>query len=118
MTKEDLHSIVSTRIYCRTIKDGDGIFLRDDGTTMSDNLVCEIDDLVLTDSDVICESRRPLIVQENIDSVMKSRGLRERNDKMPPKEKIFDWNVHFFLVDNCCLSLDDFFGGPLEKVQA
>ncbi|XP_018406624.1 PREDICTED: spermine oxidase-like [Cyphomyrmex costatus] len=93
--------------------DGDGIFLRDDGTIMSDNLVHEVDDLVRTVLDDICESQKSLKKQENIGSIMRSRFedyLHERND--PPeerkmKEEIFDWNVRFLLVDNSCHSLDD-----------
>lgn len=93
--------------------DGDGIFLRDDGTIISESLIREIDDLVRTVSDDICESRRPLKKQENMGSVMRSRFedyLDEKDD--PPterkiKEEIFDWNVRFLLVDNCCQSLDD-----------
>lgn len=93
--------------------DGDGIFLRDDGTIINENLIREVDDLVRTVSDDICESRRPLKKQENMGSIMRSRFedyLHERDD--PPaerkmKEEIFDWNVRFLLVDNCCHSLDD-----------
>lgn len=80
---------------------------------MSDSLVREVDDLVRTVSDDLCESRKPLKKQENMGSVMRSRFedyLHERDD--PPterkmKEEIFDWNVRFLLVDNCCHSLDD-----------
>ncbi|XP_018364708.1 PREDICTED: uncharacterized protein LOC108762270 isoform X3 [Trachymyrmex cornetzi] len=93
--------------------DGDGIFLRDDGTIMSDSLVREVDDLVRTVLDDICESQKPLKKKENIGSVMRNRFedyLHEKNN--PPverkmKEEIFDWNVRFLLVDNCCHSLDD-----------
>jgi len=80
---------------------------------MSENLVREIDDLVRTVSDDICESRKPLKKQENIGSIMRSRFkdyLHERDDpptKRKMKEEIFDWNVRFLLVDNCCYSLDD-----------
>ncbi|XP_012534082.1 uncharacterized protein LOC105835392 isoform X2 [Monomorium pharaonis] len=93
--------------------DGDGIFLRDDGTIMNESLVREIDDLVRTVSDDICESRRPLKKQENIGSVLRCRFedyLHEKNDspmERRMKEEIFDWNVRFLLVDNCCYSLDD-----------
>ncbi|XP_011160013.2 uncharacterized protein LOC105196007 isoform X2 [Solenopsis invicta] len=93
--------------------DGEGIFLRDDGTIISESLVREIDDLVRTVSDDICESRRPLKKQENMGSVLRSRFedyLREKDDSPTErrmKEEIFDWNVRFFLVDNCCHSLDD-----------
>lgn len=93
--------------------DGDGIFLRDDGTIIRDSLVREVDDLMRTVSDDICESPKPLKKQENVGSIMRSRfedHLRERDD--PPmerklKEEIFDWNVRFLLVDNSCNSLDD-----------
>lgn len=93
--------------------DGDGIFLRDDGTVISESLVREVDDLVRTVSDDICESLRSLKEQENIGSLMRSRFedyLRERDDspmERKMKEEIFDWNVRFLLVDNCCHSLDD-----------
>lgn len=93
--------------------DGDGIFLRDDGTVMSESLVREVDDLVRTVSDELCESQKPLKRLENIGSVMRSRfedHLHERDDSPTErmmKEEIFDWNMRFLLVDNCCHSLDD-----------
>lgn len=92
--------------------DGEGIFLRDDGTIMSENLIREIDDLLRTVSDDICEYRWPLKKYETIGSIMRCRFeeyLRERNDPLTRKkmEEIFDWNVRFLLVDNCCHSLDD-----------
>ncbi|XP_072765304.1 uncharacterized protein [Anoplolepis gracilipes] len=92
--------------------DGEGIFLRDDGTIMSENLVREIDDLLRTVSDDICESQWPLKNNETIGSVMKSKfeeHLHERNDSSTRKkmEEIFNWNVRFLLVDNCCQSLDE-----------
>ncbi|XP_077274574.1 uncharacterized protein LOC143904120 isoform X2 [Temnothorax americanus] len=93
--------------------DGDGIFLRDDGTIMNESLVREVDDLVRTVSDDLCESRWPLKKQENIGSIMRTRFedyLHERDDspmEKKMKEEIFDWNVRFLLVDNCCHSLDD-----------
>ncbi|XP_029660903.1 spermine oxidase-like [Formica exsecta] len=92
--------------------DGEGIFLRDDGTIMNENLIHEIDDLLRTVSDDICESRWPLKKYETIGSIMRCRFeeyLRERNDSLTRKkmEEIFDWNVRFLLVDNCCHSLDD-----------
>lgn len=87
--------------------------MRDDGTIMSDSMVREVDDLVRTVLDDTCESQKPLKKQENIGSIIRNRFkdyLDERND--PPverkmKEEIFDWNVRFLLVDNCCYSLDD-----------
>ncbi|RLU21371.1 hypothetical protein DMN91_005744 [Ooceraea biroi] len=93
--------------------DGEGIFLRDDGAIMCDSLVREIDDLVRTVSDDICESPRSLKEHENIGSVMRSRFeqyLRERDDSSIDrgmKKEIFDWNMRFLLVDNCCHSVDD-----------
>ncbi|KMR05321.1 peroxisomal n -acetyl-spermine spermidine oxidase [Lasius niger] len=93
--------------------DGEGIFLRDDGTIMSENLVREIDDLLRTVSDDICESRWPLKKHETIGSIMRCRfeeHLRERNYSPATRKKmeeIFDWNVRFLLVDNCCHSLDE-----------
>ncbi|XP_070523083.1 uncharacterized protein [Cardiocondyla obscurior] len=92
--------------------DGEGIFLRDDGMIMNKNLVHEVDDLVRTILDDICESQT-LLKEENIGSVMKSRFesyLRERNDSPQEKQikqEIFDWNVRFLLVDNSCHSLND-----------
>lgn len=92
--------------------DGEGIFLRNDGTIMSDNLVREIDDLLRTVSDDICESRWPLKKHETIGSVMRCKfeeHLREIKDSSTRKkmEEIFEWNVRFLLVDNSCHSLDE-----------
>lgn len=92
--------------------DGEGIFLRNDGTIMSDNLVREIDDLLRTVSDDICESRWPLKKHETIGSVMRCKfeeHLRDIKDSSTRKkmEEIFDWNVRFLLVDNSCHSLDE-----------
>lgn len=92
--------------------DGEGIFLRDDGTVMSDSLVREIDDLVRTVSEGIHESPS-LQEHESIGSVMRDRFeeyLRERCDSAVHrgmKKEIFDWNMRFLLVDNCCHSVDD-----------
>ncbi|XP_067215950.1 uncharacterized protein [Linepithema humile] len=93
--------------------DGEGIFLRDDGSIMNESLVREIDDLVRTVSDDLCESQIPLKEHEDVGSVMRSRFeeyLREKNDsptERTMKEEIFDWNERFLLVDNSCDSLND-----------
>lgn len=80
---------------------------------MNESLVREIDDLVRTVSDDLCESQMPLKEHENIGSVMRSRFeeyLREKDNspmERTMKEEIFDWNERFLLVDNSCESLND-----------
>jgi len=92
--------------------DGEGIFLREDKTIMSDNLVREIDDLIRTISDDICESTKNL-KEDNIGSIMRNRFeeyLCEKSNSSVDrgmKKEIFDWNMRFFLIDNCCRSVDD-----------
>lgn len=92
--------------------DGEGIFLREDGTVMSERLVREIDDLVRTVCDDMCESPRPTKEHENVGFVIKNKFeeyLRTKNDCSTKKmmKEIFDWNQRFLIVDNSCHSLDD-----------
>lgn len=111
-------------------RDGEGIFLRDDGHKMYKDLVEEIDDLVRTALEE-CENYENQNVQpghENIGRALRSwfrKHLREKKDSTTirnMKEEILDWNVRFLMIDNSCLTLDElstkswgkfkFVGGP------
>lgn len=98
--------------------DGEGIFLRDDGTIINKNVVREIDDLIRTVLEE-CEVHENQDFQEilekheDIGSILRNKFeqyLRESNDSLiekKMKEEIFDWNIRFLLIDNSCNSLND-----------
>ncbi|KAK2585863.1 hypothetical protein KPH14_010457 [Odynerus spinipes] len=111
-------------------KDGEGIFVSENGLEIDPNLVKEIDDFV-RDTLEECENLENQEIHnkfENIGRVLRSRFrcyLRQSNDKpeiRDIKEAIFDWMTRFLIIDNSCYTLDDlslrswgnfkFVGGP------
>lgn len=98
--------------------DGQGVFLRDDGTTVNETLMREVNDLVQSVLEE-CENyknknfRGASREHESIGSILRNRfeeHLREKNDSLTEiqmKEELFGWYIRFLLVDNSCYSLDD-----------
>ncbi|XP_034193646.2 uncharacterized protein LOC117610410 [Osmia lignaria lignaria] len=120
------HDLLSS-IQCR---DGEGIFIRNNGCKVDDALVTEIDDFVRTTLEE-CENYENKTVEagnENIGRVLRNslaKYLDEQNDSLRIKnikKEIFDWNVRFLTIDNSCFTLDElsteywgkfkFVGGP------
>lgn len=95
-------------------KDGQGIFVRDNGIKVDELLVEEIDDLVRTTLEDY-EDYENMNVEtgcENIGKVLrtsfKKHSQRKTDSSMAKvvKKEIFDWNVRFLVIDNSCLTLD------------
>lgn len=97
--------------------EGEGPFLRDDGSRVDDNLVNEIDDLV-RESLEDCEKyayteAEPKKSLENIGKVLRSamvdygRSMNDTSEARRTAEEIFDWNVKFLTIDNSCFTLDE-----------
>lgn len=79
---------------------------------MNEGLVREIDDLVRTVCDDMCESPGLTKKHENVGFIMKNKfeeylGTKSDFSTRRMMKEIFDWNQRFLLVDNCCHSLDD-----------
>lgn len=98
--------------------EGEGLYLREDGTEMDHELVREVDDIVkniMEDCEKYATNNEIeyLDVEENIGKVLTTRfhkHLLMTND--PPniknaKEELFDWNVRFLAIDNACNSLNE-----------
>lgn len=98
--------------------EGEGLYLREDGTEMNHELVREVDDIVkniMEDCEKYAANNEIeyLDVEENIGKVLRTRFhkyLTMTND--PPnirnaKEELFDWNVRFLTIDNACNSLNE-----------
>ncbi|XP_003704750.2 uncharacterized protein LOC100878001 [Megachile rotundata] len=111
-------------------KDGQGIFLRNNGRKVDEALITEIDDFVRTTLED-CENYENRTIgedNENIGRVLRNslvKYLDKQNDSLiikNIKKEIFDWNVRFLIIDNSCLTLDElstkywgkfkFVGGP------
>ncbi|KAK9309747.1 hypothetical protein QLX08_000736 [Tetragonisca angustula] len=120
------HDLLSD-VQCR---DGQGIFIRNNGCKVDEALVEEIDDLIcntLEDCEDY-ENKNIEIGCENIDAVLRNslnKHLHKKNDPLvirTIKKEIFDWNIRFLAIDNACFSLDElstkywgkfkFVGGP------
>ncbi|XP_076240610.1 uncharacterized protein LOC143183085 [Calliopsis andreniformis] len=99
-------------IQCR---DGQGIFIRDNGVKVDEFLVKEIDDLVRNtlEKHENYEDRRIETSCESIGKVLKTslkKHLQQKNDSSvikSIKKEIFDWNIRFLVIDNSCLKLDE-----------
>ncbi|XP_026674215.1 uncharacterized protein LOC108630773 isoform X2 [Ceratina calcarata] len=95
-------------------KDGQGVFLRNDGREIDEALVEEIDDFIRDTLEQYeeYENRNIEAGCENIGALLRKsfdEYLHERNDPLPIrniKEEIFDWNVKFIAIDNACYTLD------------
>lgn len=96
-------------------RDGQGIFIRNNGCKVDEALVEEIDDLIcntLEDCEDY-ENKNIEIGCENIDAVLRNslnRHLHKNNDSLVIKrikKEIFDWNIRFLAIDNACFSLDE-----------
>lgn len=120
------HNLLSD-IQC---KDGQGIFIRDNGCKVDETLIEEIDDLIrntLEDCEDY-ENKDIKIEYENIGEVLRdsfNKHLLQKNDSeaiKTIKKEIFDWNVRFLVIDNACFTIDElstkywgkfkFVGGP------
>lgn len=120
------HNLLSD-IQC---KDGQGIFIRDNGCKVDKTLIEEIDDLIrntLEDCEDY-ENKDIKIEYENIGEVLRdsfNKHLLQKNDSeaiKTIKKEIFDWNVRFLVIDNACFTIDElstkywgkfkFVGGP------
>ncbi|XP_076630893.1 uncharacterized protein LOC143346566 isoform X2 [Colletes latitarsis] len=113
-----------------SFRDGQGIFIRNNGIRVDETIVEEIDDLVRNTLED-CEDYENRDVEpgsESIGRVLTSslkRHLQQRDESATItkiKKEIFDWNVRFLTIDNSCLTLDElstkywgkfkFVGGP------
>ncbi|XP_031787393.1 spermine oxidase [Nasonia vitripennis] len=100
------------------VAEGEGLYLREDGTEMDHELVREVDDIVkniMEDCEKYATNNEIeyLDVEENIGKVLKTRFckyLTMTNDPLSirnAKEELFDWNVRFLAIDNACNSLNE-----------
>ncbi|XP_043269279.1 spermine oxidase isoform X2 [Venturia canescens] len=115
--------------------EGQGIFVCDDGTSIDQRLVDEIDDLVcdtLENCEKYAYRDTELESLDNIGKVLRKNMLtylRSKNETpiiRRIQEEIFDWMVKFLMIDNSCSTLDDlstkywgkfrFVGGPEHLV--
>lgn len=96
-------------------KDGQGIFIRDNGCKVDETLIEEIDDLIrntLEDCEDY-ENKDIKIEYENIGEVLRNslnKHLLQKNDSVAIKtikKEIFDWNVRFLVIDNACFTIDE-----------
>lgn len=96
-------------------KDGQGIFIRDNGYKVDETLIEEIDDLIrntLEDCEDY-ENKDIKIEYENIGEVLRdsfNKHLLQKNDSeaiKTIKKEIFDWNVRFLVIDNACFTIDE-----------
>lgn len=96
-------------------KDGQGIFIRDNGCKVDETLIEEIDDLIrntLEDCEDY-ENKDIKIEYENIGEVLRdslNKNLLQKNDSVAIKtikKEIFDWNVRFLVIDNACFTIDE-----------
>ncbi|XP_035737162.1 uncharacterized protein LOC118448242 isoform X1 [Vespa mandarinia] len=111
-------------------KDGEGVFLSENGLEIDLKLVEEIDNFVRNILEE-CENRENQEIQnnfENIGRILRSRFrnyLQQSNDITEIKDikkGIFDWMTRFLIIDNSCFTLDElslkgwgnfkFVGGP------
>ncbi|KAF7382463.1 hypothetical protein HZH68_015382 [Vespula germanica] len=111
-------------------KDGEGIFLSDNGFEIDSKLVQEIDNFVrnILEECENCENQEIQNNFENIGRILRSRFknyLQQSNDITDVKDikkGIFDWMTRFLIIDNSCFTLDElslkgwgnfkFVGGP------
>lgn len=100
------------------VAEGEGFYLREDGTKVDHKLVLEIDDViknVLEDCEKYATNNEIEYtdIDESIGKLLKTRFqkyLRMADD--PPhiktiKEELYDWNVRYLVIDNACEKLDD-----------
>ena len=99
-------------VQCR---DGQGIFVRNNGLVADESLVEEIDDVVrstLEDYEDY-EGRNVETGCENIGRVLRTslrKHLQQKDDSLTIKgikREIFDWNVRFLMIDNSCFTLEE-----------
>ena len=99
-------------VQCR---DGQGIFVRNNGLVADESLVEEIDDVVrstLEDYEDY-EGRNAETGCENIGRVLRTslrKHLQQKDDSLTIKgikREIFDWNVRFLVIDNSCFTLEE-----------
>lgn len=111
-------------------KDGEGIFLSENGLEIDWKLVQEVDDFVRDTLEECenCENQEIHNKFDNVGRLLRSRFrhyLHQSNDAPEIKnikEGIFDWMTRFLIIDNSCYTLDDlslkswgnfkFVGGP------
>ncbi|KOC63640.1 Spermine oxidase [Habropoda laboriosa] len=96
-------------------RDGQGIFIRNNGREVDKALIEEIDDLIRNTLED-CEDYVDKDVEkgcENIGAVLRNtfnQYLHQKNDSPAIKnikEEIFDWNLKFLKIDNSCYTLND-----------
>ncbi|XP_031842850.1 uncharacterized protein LOC116431479 [Nomia melanderi] len=95
-------------------RDGQGVFVRDNGVDVDPALVEEIRDLV-RDTLEDCENETKYLEEgfENLGNVLKNalkHHLQETNDSPATasiKQELMDWNIRFLVIDNSCFTLDD-----------
>ena len=98
--------------------EGEGIYLREDGTEMNSELISEVDDVVkniLEDCEKYAFNNEIEYtdIEANIGKVLRTQFYKylkvtdNPSDIKKAKEEIFNWNIKFLLIDNACPSLDE-----------
>ncbi|XP_011497071.1 PREDICTED: spermine oxidase-like [Ceratosolen solmsi marchali] len=98
--------------------EGDGLYLREDGSEIDKKLIAEVDEIV---SKILIDCEKYSInndidfmdVKENIGKVLRTKFYKHIKltddplDIKNAKEELFDWNVRFLAIDNACILLDE-----------
>lgn len=98
--------------------EGEGFYLREDGSVVDQKLVLEVDDIIkniLEDCEKYVSNNEieHADIEENIGKVLRNRFYKhlkitnDPEDVRHKKEELFDWNVRFLLIDNACTRLDE-----------
>ncbi|XP_058797804.1 spermine oxidase-like isoform X2 [Phymastichus coffea] len=86
-------------LSCIDGAEGEGLYLRVDGSNVDQALILEVDDIVKN----ILEDCEKYALNNEIEY----SDIEENIDIRQIKEELFDWNVRFLLIDNACMQLDE-----------